>query len=261
MSNNKKISFLEKNLFKNRKTFLDLNKKRKSKSSSYLSIKDTQQNLIKSLSKNDEYIIREYSKIKPPDFDSYIETVDNSLNNYLMDYEGKNDEKMIKISTPKHYMNIKDKLLIKAVHKNNHNFLLHALTPRNEDAKFKITIKEKRYPSPYQSLAVIKHNSFIFDEINKDFLNRQGDLFKQKILNIKRYNNKYKAKMPKIHISNFTRIPFEIPLVDLTEDKDKKVLPTFKNLTKKLKKEGNVQLYAYYRYANRNFPEGREQFC
>ena len=65
--------------------------------------------------------------------------------------------------------------------------------------------------------------------------------------------------MPKIHISNFTRIPFEIPLVDLTEDKDKKGLQTFKNISKK-QNEGTLQLYAYYRYPNRNFPEGREQF-
>ena len=259
-SNSSKVSFFEKKLFKKNKSSLFSGKKGRFKSNSYISIKDTQKNLIKSLSKNDDYIIREYSKVNPPDFNSYIETVDSSLNNYLMDYERKDDDKPLKITTPKHYMSIKDKLLIKAVHKNNHNFLSQALTPKNEESKLKITINEKQYPNPYQSLAVIKHNSFIFDEINKDFLNRQGDLFKQKILNIKKYNNKYRAKMPKIHISNFSRIPFEIPLVDLTEDKDKKAFPTFKNITKKIKKEGFVQLYAYYRYPNRNFPEGREQF-
>ena len=126
------------------------------------------------------------------------------------------------------------------------------ISNKEEDIQLsKITIREKQYPNPYKSLAVIKHNSFIFDEINKNFLNRQGDLFKQKILNIKKYNNKYKVKMPKIHISNFTRIPFEIPLVDLTEDKDKKGLQTFKNISKK-QNEGTLQLYAYYRYPNRN---------
>ena len=256
---NKSNSIIHKKLFRNQNTKFSLDK-RTSRSTTHLTIKDTQRNLLNSLSKdNDEYIIREYSKIIPKDFNIYVETVESSLGNYKMDYEKKNEEKQLKHYNPNFYIHLKDKLLIKKIHKHNRNFFNHALTPKNDDSNLKITIREKQYPNPYKSLAVIKHNSFIFDEINKNFLNRQGDLFKQKILNIKKYNNKYKVKMPKIHISNFTRIPFEIPLVDLTEDKDKKGLQTFKNISKK-QNEGTLQLYAYYRYPNRNFPEGREQF-
>ena len=256
---NKSNSIIHKKLFRNQNTKFSLDK-RTSRSTTHLTIKDTQRNLLNSLSKdNDEYIIREYSKIIPKDFNMYVETIESSLGNYKMDYEKKNEEKQLKNYNPNFYIHLKDKLLIKRIHKHNRNFFNHALTPKNDDSNLKITIREKQYPNPYKSLAVIKHNSFIFDEINKNFLNRQGDLFKQKILNIKKYNNKYKVKMPKIHISNFTRIPFEIPLVDLTEDKDKKGLQTFKNISKK-QNEGTLQLYAYYRYPNRNFPEGREQF-
>ena len=256
---NKSNSIIHKKLFRNQNTKFSLDK-RTSRSTTHLTIKDTQRNLLNSLSKdNDEYIIREYSKIIPKDFNMYVETIESSLGNYKMDYEKKNEEKQLKNYNPNFYIHLKDKLLIKKIHKHNRNFFNHALTPKNDDSNLKITIREKQYPNPYKSLAVIKHNSFIFDEINKNFLNRQGDLFKQKILNIKKYNNKYKVKMPKIHISNFTRIPFEIPLVDLTEDKDKKGLQTFKNISKK-QNEGTLQLYAYYRYPNRNFPEGREQF-
>ena len=256
---NKNNSIIHKKLFRNQNTKFSLDK-RTSRSTTHLTIKDTQRNLLNSLSKdNDEYIIREYSKIIPKDFNIYVETIESSLGNYKMDYEKKNEEKQLKNYNPNFYIHLKDKLLIKKIHKHNRNFFNHALTPKNDDSNLKITIREKQYPNPYKSLAVIKHNSFIFDEINKNFLNRQGDLFKQKILNIKKYNNKYKVKMPKIHISNFTRIPFEIPLVDLTEDKDKKGLQTFKNISKK-QNEGTLQLYAYYRYPNRNFPEGREQF-
>ena len=256
---NKSNSIIHKKLFRNQNTKFSLDK-RTSRSTTHLTIKDTQRNLLNSLSKdNDEYIIREYSKIIPKDFNIYVETIESSLGNYKIDYEKKNEEKQLKNYNPNFYIHLKDKLLIKKIHKHNRNFFNHALTPKNDDSNLKITIREKQYPNPYKSLAVIKHNSFIFDEINKNFLNRQGDLFKQKILNIKKYNNKYKVKMPKIHISNFTRIPFEIPLVDLTEDKDKKGLQTFKNISKK-QNEGTLQLYAYYRYPNRNFPEGREQF-
>ena len=256
---NKSNSIIHKKLFRNQNTKFSLDK-RTSRSTTHLTIKDTQRNLLNSLSKdNDEYIIREYSKIIPKDFNIYVETIESSLGNYKMDYEKKNEEKQLKNYNPNFYIHLKDKLLIKKIHKHNRNFFNHVLTPKNDDSNLKITIREKQYPNPYKSLAVIKHNSFIFDEINKNFLNRQGDLFKQKILNIKKFNNKYSVKMPKIHISNFTRIPFEIPLVDLTEDKDKKGLQTFKNISKK-QNEGTLQLYAYYRYPNRNFPEGREQF-
>ena len=255
------MSFLEKKLFQKHQTSFLTKNKRSSKSTSYISIKEAQKSLLNSLSKNnDDYIIREYSKINPQDFNSYIETVDSSLNNYMMDYEVRKDDKNFRHFSPNHYMNIKDKLLIKKVHHNNRNYLDHALTPRNEDSNMSIKIKNKQYSNPYQSLAVIKHNCFIFDEINKDFIKRQGDLFKQKILNIKKYNNKYRVKMPKIHVSNFSRVPLDIPLVDLTEDKDKKGFQGFKHISNKQKKEDSVQLYAYYRYPNKNFPEGREQF-
>ena len=244
---NKNISFFEKKLFKKHQTSFLTKNKRSSKSTSYISVKEAQKSLLNSLSKNnDDYIIREYSKINPQDFNSYIETVDSSLNNYMMDYESKKDDKSFKHLSPSHYMNIKDKLLIKKVHNDNINYLDHALTPHNEESNMSIKIKNKQYSNPYQSLAVIKHNSLIFDEINKDFLKRQGDLFKQKILNIKKFNNKYSVKMPKIHISNFSRVPFDIPLVDLTDEKDKKGFQGFKDISNKQKKEGSVQLYAYY---------------
>ena len=196
---NKSNSIIHKKLFRNQNTKFSLDK-RTSRSTTHLTIKDTQRNLLNSLSKdNDEYIIREYSKIIPKDFNMYVETIESSLGNYKMDYEKKNEEKQLKNYNPNFYIHLKDKLLIKKIHKHNRNFFNHALTPKNDDSNLKITIREKQYPNPYKSLAVIKHNSFIFDEINKNFLNRQGDLFKQKILNIKKYNNKYKVKMPKIH--------------------------------------------------------------
>ena len=233
------------------------------KSSSNISIKDTKKNIINSLSKNPEYIMREYAKINPPDFNSYIETVESSMSNYHLTYDPKDDEKLQdnKI-TKKKYMNKNDTILIKKIYNSNKSFLLKGMESRNEDSNLKVIINEKNYPNPYGSLGVIKHNHYIFDEMNKDFLNRQGDLFKQKILNIQKYKNKFRTKMPKIHISNCSRIPFEIPVVDLTEDKDKdkKDFSSLPNLSQNHKKSGKLKLFAYYRYPYKNFPEGREQF-
>ena len=256
-----KIStFFEKKLFSNQRFSLST-KNKKSKSTSYISIKDTQKNLLNSLSKkNDEFMIREYSKIVPQDFNDYSDTVDDCLNNYITDFDKEANEKPFKSLSRRNYIKKIDTFLLNKNRNQNRNSFYHFLTPKNENNSLKIKIKELQYPNPYQSLAVIKNNSFIFEEINKDFLNRQEALFKQKILNMKQYNSKYRKKMPKIHISNFTRIPLEIPLVDLTEDKDKKEFQAINDITKKQQKEGTVQLYSYYRYPNKNFPEGREQF-
>ena len=255
----KNIAIFQRNLFRKHRTSYTTKHKEISKSHSYISVKDAQKKLLNSLSKNnDEYIMREYSKIKSQDFGAYIKTVESSLNNYLMDY---NPKKEIKSMTQNPYICLKDKLLIKKAHNSNRNYFFnHALTPRNDESNLKIKINGKQYPGPYQSLEVIKHNNLIFDEVNKKFLNRQGNLFKIKILDLKKYYNKYKVKMPKMNVSNFTRIPSEIPLVDLTEDKDKKGNKNLKIINNNQKKNGEVQLYAYYRYPNKNFPGGREQF-
>ena len=99
------MSFLEKKLFQKHQTSFLTKNKRSSKSTSYISVKEAQKSLLNSLSKNnDDYIIREYSKINPQDFNSYIETVDSSLNNYMMDSENKIDDKYFKHFSPNRYI-------------------------------------------------------------------------------------------------------------------------------------------------------------
>ena len=232
-------------------------KNKKSKSLSCISIKTTKQKILNSLSKNPEYIIREYSKINPQDFKSYNETLESSMSNYQLTYDDKKNQTKIPNSK---YINRKDTMLIKKIYNSNKSFYYKGLTPRNEESHLKIFIGEKNYPDPYQSLSIIKHNHLIFDEINNEFLKRQGDIFKQKILTIQKYKNKFRTKMPKIHISNSSRIPFDIPIVNLSEDKEKKGGSSLPNLSQNEKKVGKLKLFAYYRYPNRNFPEGREQF-
>ena len=64
--------------------------------------------------------------------------------------------------------------------------------------------------------------------------------------------------MPSIHVTGSSnKDNFDIPVVDLTEEKDKKdelaSLPI-------LPHSGKLRLFCYYRYPNKNFPEGKEQF-
>ena len=97
--------------------------------------------------------------------------------------------------------------------------------------------------------------------MSKDFLFRQTGLFNEQIKTVKKHQNLIFAKMPNIHISepNSNKENFDIPVVDMIEEKDKekkdeeKLLPLIPHT-------GTLRLFSYYRYPNRNFPEGKEQF-
>ena len=151
-----KIStFFEKKLFSNHRFPLST-KNKKSKSSSYITIKDTQKNLLNSLSKkNDEFIIREYSKIVPQDFNDYADTVDDCLNNYITDFDKESNEKSFKSLSRRNYIKKLDTFLLKKNRNQDRNSFYHFLTPKNENSSLRIKIKEIQYPNPYQSLAVI----------------------------------------------------------------------------------------------------------
>jgi len=59
--------------------------------------------------------MREYSKINPKDFNAYIETLDNSMNNYQLTYEPKERNKSQDNNNDeiKKYMDKKYTILIK----------------------------------------------------------------------------------------------------------------------------------------------------
>lgn len=62
--------------------------------------------------------------------------------------------------------------------------------------------------------------------------------------------------MPKIRVvASAPKVSFEIPVVDLVDDKKKKDMPALPPIP-----QNGLKLFAYYRYPNKNFPEGREQF-
>ena len=63
--------------------------------------------------------------------------------------------------------------------------------------------------------------------------------------------------MPKIQVSESNnKGMFDIPVIDLTDKKNKE----HEGITHILPQSGRLKLFAYYKYPNKNFPEGREQF-
>jgi len=226
-------------------------------------LRQLQLRMLNSLSNNPiEKLGRNHSKkISHVDnYDNYINKINTTLSRYQTNFsherfsEIENEEDL---GPNEKYMDNEGKQLIKKIYSINK---LHDYnSPSSSDnLKVKVVVQEQEYPNPYQSLGVIKSNRYLYDEISKDFLYRQSDLFKRKIEDIQKFKNKLgSVKMPKIQVSESNnRGMIDIPIIDLTDKKSRKSV----GITHILPQSGNLKLFAYYKYPNKNFPEGREQF-
>ena len=218
-------------------------------------LRELQLSLLNSLAKSPVIHLTKKKKKFPLDFDDYISKMDDSLNKYQLSYINKDDSGELEIGPNEKYMTKDDTKLIKKIYDRNKLNISKGLFSKNEESNLKVIVSEPDYPNPYQSLGVIKHNNHIFNEISKDYLYRQSDLFNKHIINIQKYEKKYKIKMPKISVGS-SNIGFEIPVVDLTDKKAKDISSTLPHIPT----NGNLKFLAYYKYPNKNFPEGREQF-
>ena len=228
------------------------------------SLQEMQKDLIYNLSKNPDIILKDKKYKKTKDFPSYIKQLDNSISKYQLTYFFQKDESNIEDEKGPNekFMNLKDKMLIKKMYDFNKTIFNKGLASVNKEYNTKVNIENKDYPNPYQSLGIIKHNYHIYNEMSKDFLFRQTGLFNEQIKTVKKHHNLIFAKMPNIHISepNSNKENFDIPVVDMIEEKDKEKKEKDEELLPLIPHMGNLRLFAYYRYPNRNFPEGKEQF-
>ena len=237
------------------------NAKKRSKFLPVLTLQDIQKDLILNLSKSPDSVLKESRNKKIKDFPTYIKQVDNSMTKYQLTYVPPRGSLKIeeKKGPNEKFMNNNDKKLIKKMYQLNKTIFNKGLASINEDSNMKINIDQKEYPNPYQSLGVIKHNYHIYNEISKDFLFRQTDLFKEQFNYIKKHQNVLQVKMPNMHVSGSNNKDiYDIPVVNLTEEKDKKEEDT--TALPILPHTGQLRLFSYFRYPNKNFPEGKEQF-
>ena len=196
--------------------------------------------------------------------DKDYENYDNKINLTLSKYQlsiphDKDKEEEINpndLGPNEKYIDKDDKKLIKKIYHLNSLYSNRGLPTLNEQSRLKVVIPEQEYPNPFQSLGVIKANRHLYDEISKDFLYRQSDLFNQKIIDIQKYKSKFgsiKIQQTQVSASNNK---YDIPVIDLTEKKDKQSF----GINHILPQNGILKLFTYYKYSNKNFPEGREQF-
>ena len=227
------------------------------------SLQDIQKDIILNLSKNPDNILKDAKFKQPKDFPTYIKQLDNSISKYQLTYLFPKDESNIEEEKGPNekFMGVKDKILIRKMYDFNKTIFNRGLASVNKENNTKVNIDQKEYPNPYQSLGIIKHNYHIYNQMSKDFLFRQTGLFNEQIKTIKKHQNLFCAKMPNVHVSEpgSNKDNFDIPVVDMIEEKDKEKKEN-ENLLPLIPHMGTLRLFSYYRYPNRNFPEGKEQF-
>lgn len=107
------------------------------------------------------------------------------------------------------------------------------------------------YNNPYESLKAIRQNHKVFSDINTTFLTRQQDRMEETIENIENEVSKFKNKNSQVRISSM--IP-KCNSDDESSNQDHYLLGK-SHSTEELK------LFSFFKYPNKNFPEGKEQFA
>ena len=216
---------------------------------------DFNENHLKSMLKNNQLI----------PFEEYNKKVEKNFLDYkIVDTSGKNI--------------IRKKTLKKYEEEDENNFYNKEKDETNDSNKVKSGIKLLRnnslnyykisvngfnfYNNPNESLTAINNNNEIFNEINKDCLARQRILFEKNMeavegLNVKS-NFQSIFKMPKVKIFNSSsKIRADIPVINLINENYKNEDDAFPKLSKI---DEELELFSFFIYPSKNFPEGKEQF-
>ena len=244
-----------KNLQKGKRSKLNtISEKNKNKLINLLTT-DFNENHLKSMLKNNQLI----------PFEEYNKKVEKNFLDYkIVDTSGKNI--------------IRKKNIKKYEEEDENNFYNKEKDETNDSNKVKSGIKLLRnnslnyykisvngfnfYNNPNESLTAINNNNEIFNEINKDCLARQRILFEKNIKAIESLNMKSNFqsifKMPKVKIFNSSsKIRADIPVINLINENYKNEDDAFPKLSKI---DEELELFSFFIYPSKNFPEGKEQF-
>ena len=204
-----------------------------------IEIKKQQENFLNSLlSKNKSHKIIE--------FDQYNSVLSRSLDNYKSKGIERDD-----LYSRKYYQRINDMENINLTEKN----IKKNVSLKN---KLKININDINYKNPFQSLNIINDNNSVFNEISKDVLVRQRNLYEKTVESREGNLRKFNIKMPKIKVSNLNpKIGDEIAMINLVGNKEENKNG---NMFPSIPSSGDLKLFSYFRYPNKNFPEGRLHF-
>ena len=208
---------------------------------------------LKNINYSSEIDIFNKKNIKHLTIEEYDKIQNDSLNKYkskgIEDYKEKlKTENIYKANDIKNKNNLANKIMQK-------NSLQKILNTHKSEKIF-IKSQKKNYESPEQSLKIKNSNNNIFNEISKDSLLRQRILFDNSVKNFENYAMRFKTKMPIVKMSTInTKVADFIPMINLVENEKKA-----ENALPPIPSNADLRLFSYFKYPEKNFPEGREQF-
>lgn len=216
---------------------------------------------LKILTNNSSHLdIENRNKLFPKNFktmsiEEYDKIQKKSLNKYKsIGIEDENKDKKNKSIKTENILE-EDKLKSDVINQENNQKRL--LNNNKSESKIFIKSQKMNYENPIHSLKVINSNNNIFNEISKDSLLRQQILYDNSVKLFEKYAMKFKTKMPKIKTSTInSKVSDYIPMINLVENEKKP-----ENARPSIPSNGDLRLFSYFKYPEKNFPEGREQFA
>ena len=208
---------------------------------------------LKNINYSSEIDILNKKNIKNLTIEEYDKIQNDSLNKYkskgIEDYKEKlKTENIYRANDIKNKNNLANKIM--------QNNTLQKILNTHKSEKIFIKSQKKNYESPKQSLKIINSNNNIFNEISKDSLLRQRILFDNSVKNFENYAMRFKTKMPIVKMSTInTKVADFIPMIHLVENEKKA-----ENALPPIPSNADLRLFSYFKYPEKNFPEGREQF-
>ena len=239
-----------KNLNKRKINKLNIIPKSKTRKIINLLTTDFNENHLRHMINNNQLVpFEEYNKKVEKDFLDYkvVET----------------NEKIIKLKSKKKYendnVNNYDKKEMDEINSQDKTKSGVKLLRNNSVSSYKISVNGFNfYNNPNESLTTINNNNDIFNEINKDCLARQRILFEKNIQALEKINKKSNIKMPKIKIFNSSsKMRADIPVINLINENYKNEEDSFPKLSRI---DEELELFSFFIYPSKNFPEGKEQF-
>ena len=193
-----------------------------------------------------------------------FEEYNKKLEKDFLDYKiVETNEKIIKLKSKKKYendnVNNYDKKEMDEINSQDKTKSGVKLLRNNSVSSYKISVNGFNfYNNPNESLTTINNNNDIFNEINKDCLARQRILFEKNIQALEKINKKSNIKMPKIKIFNSSsKMRADIPVINLINENYKNEEDSFPKLSRI---DEELELFSFFIYPSKNFPEGKEQF-
>jgi hypothetical protein len=188
---------------------IQLEQKRESKRQSALFVRSKNRSLNNSQHSNASDVLSILNEVKQQrrkllSINEYSSKIKEKMDKYHVD--GVLDEDDRDTDEEDFKLSLNEETQIKSILRINTNHSLMASRLHNslggtEESMIKVKVTERDFKNPFQSFRVLKNNRKVFEDVSKNFLERQEILFEDAIDKFNKETMQFRVKMPKVKIS------------------------------------------------------------